>query len=59
MLEGVPRLPVAAMGMGKLGQLSRLLFAQCGSALIYTSLGKPRVDGQLSLEQFRAAQRKI
>ena len=58
MSEGKPRLPIAVMGMGKLGRVSRLLFAQCGSALIYTSLGKPRVDGQLSLEQFRTAQRE-
>jgi 3-dehydroquinate dehydratase-1 len=57
--ERKPTLPLAAMGMGKLGRMSRLLFAQCGSVLIYTSLGKPRVDGQLSLEQFRAAQREI
>ena len=58
MWAGTAGLPIAAMGMGKLGRVSRLLFAQCGSVLIYTSLGKPRVDGQLSLEQFRAAQRK-
>jgi 3-dehydroquinate dehydratase-1 len=57
MSEGTRRMPIAAMGMGKLGRVSRLLFAQCGSVLIYTSLGKPRVDGQLSLEHFRAAQR--
>ena len=58
MADRPPRLLIAAMGTGKLGAVSRLLFAQCGSALIYTSLGKPRVDGQLSLEQFRAAQRE-
>ena len=52
-----PRLRVCAMGMGRLGPVSRLLLAQCGSALIYTSLKEPRVDGQVSFEQFRAALR--
>jgi len=47
-------MPVAAMGIGQFGAVSRLLFARCGSALIYTSLLSPRVDGQLSLQQFRA-----
>ena len=45
---------VAAMGIGQLGGVSRLLLARCGSALIYTSLMAPRVDGQLTLEEFRA-----
>jgi 3-dehydroquinate dehydratase-1 len=46
-------LPIAAMGMGKLGKLSRLLLAQCGSVLIYASIAEPRIEGQLSLAQFR------
>jgi len=33
------RLPVATMGMGPLGAVSRLLCAQCGSALNYGYLG--------------------
>ena len=45
---------VAAMGIGQLGGVSRLLLARCGSALIYTSLLAPRVDGQLTLDEFRA-----
>lgn len=45
--------PIAAMGMGKLGKLSRLLLAQCGSALTYASIAEPRIEGQLSLAQFR------
>ena len=47
-------LPVAAMGMGKLGGVSRLLFARCGAALIYTSLIQSRIHGQLTLEEFCA-----
>lgn len=46
-------LPVTAMGIGRLGAISRLLLAQCGCPLIYTSLGAPRVEGQMSLRQFR------
>ena len=47
-------MPVAAMGMGKLGGVSRLLFARCGAALIYTSLIQSRIHGQLTLEEFCA-----
>lgn len=53
------RLRVCAMGMGRLGPASRLLLAQCGSTFIYTSLKKPRVDGQVSLAQFRTALRQL
>jgi 3-dehydroquinate dehydratase-1 len=47
-------LRVAAMGIGKLGTVSRFLLRQYGSALIYTSFGQPRLEGQFSLQQFRA-----
>jgi len=50
-------LPVSAMGIGRLGAVSRVLFAQCGSAFVYTSLSEPRVEGQMALEEFRAALR--
>ena len=50
-------LPVCAMGIGRLGAVSRVLFAQCGSAFVYTSLSEPRVEGQMALEEFRAALR--
>lgn len=50
-------LPIAAMGIGELGAISRVLLAQLGSALIYTSIGRARIRGQLSLEQWRAAAR--
>jgi 3-dehydroquinate dehydratase-1 len=47
-------LAIAAMGIGKLGSLSRILLSQAGSKLVYTSIHEPLVEGQLSLEHFRA-----
>ena len=48
-------LSVAAMGIGKLGAISRVLLARAGSSLIYGSFGtKTDIEGQLSLEQLRA-----
>jgi 3-dehydroquinate dehydratase-1 len=45
---------VSAMGIGKLGAASRVLLACCGSALVYVSLGRSDIEGQISLEQLRA-----
>src|SRR6266498_1279322 len=45
---------VSAMGMGKLGAASRVLLVCCGSALVYVSLGRSNIEGQISLEQLRA-----
>jgi 3-dehydroquinate dehydratase I len=48
-------LPVCAMGIGKLGAISRVLLARAGSVFVYASIGGGRhVEGQLSLEQVRA-----
>lgn len=47
-------IPVSAMGIGELGVASRLLLACCGSALVYVSLGRSDIQGQMSLEQLRA-----
>lgn len=47
--------PIAAMGMGKLGLASRRQLAKLGSALIYASLGEARIEGQPSLSQLRRA----
>jgi 3-dehydroquinate dehydratase-1 len=47
-------LAVSIMGIGKLGAISRVLFARCGSALIYASLGQNHIEGQISLEELRA-----
>jgi 3-dehydroquinate dehydratase-1 len=47
--------PVSAMGIGKLGAISRVLLARGGSALVYASLAAGSdIEGQLSLEQLRA-----
>ena len=48
-------IPISAMGMGKLGGISRLLLARCGSVLNYASLERPNVEGQLSIEVLRSA----
>jgi 3-dehydroquinate dehydratase-1 len=48
-------LPVSAMGIGKLGTISRVLLARAGSALVYGSVGaETDIEGQLSLKQLRA-----
>jgi 3-dehydroquinate dehydratase-1 len=49
-----PDVAVSAMGIGKLGAASRVLLACCGSALVYVSLGRRDIEGQISLEQLRA-----
>jgi 3-dehydroquinate dehydratase-1 len=47
--------PLAVMGIGKLGAISRVLLARAGSVLIYASVDAASdVEGQLSLEQLRA-----
>lgn len=48
--------PMAVMGMGALGPVSRLLYAQHGSCLVYGYFGAaPTAPGQWSTAQFRAA----
>ena len=46
---------IAAMGIGRLGRISRFEFAKRGSVLNYAHLGIPQTDGQLSLKQLRRA----
>jgi 3-dehydroquinate dehydratase I len=47
-------LAVSAMGVGKLGAISRVLLAHRGSALVYGSVGAASdIEGQMSLEQLR------
>ena len=48
-------LRVSVMGIGKLGAISRLLLARCGSVLNYASLGQANVEGQQSFWMLRAA----
>jgi 3-dehydroquinate dehydratase-1 len=48
-------LAVTAMGIGKLGAISRVLLAYRGSALVYGSVAAASdIEGQMSLEQLRA-----
>ncbi len=53
-LESQAGRPVAMLGMGPLGKLSRLVFALLGSELIYVSLGQPVVTGQWDAASFRS-----
>jgi len=47
--------PISAMGIGKLGAISRILLARAASALVYASLtAAVDIEGQLSLDQLRA-----
>jgi 3-dehydroquinate dehydratase-1 len=47
--------PLAVMGIGQLGAISRVLLARAGSVLIYASVGVASdLEGQLSLEELRA-----
>jgi 3-dehydroquinate dehydratase-1 len=50
-------IPVAAMGLGKLGREARRRLAALGSALNYASLGIANAEGQLSLSQLRRSRR--
>ena len=48
-------LPLAVMGIGKLGAISRVVLARAGSALVYASLSTGSdIEGQLSLEELHA-----
>ena len=48
-------LAVSVTGIGKLGAISRVLLAYCGSALVYASIGRSRVQGQMPIGQLRSA----
>jgi 3-dehydroquinate dehydratase-1 len=48
-------LPVAAMGVGNLGALSRVLLAGCGSCLAYASLAEANIEGQMPVAELRSA----
>ncbi len=51
-------LPVSAMGIGRLGAISRLLLARCGSVLNYAALHRSQVEGQLPIDLLRSALRR-
>lgn len=46
LLQGAARVPLATMGMGPLGKVSRLVLGAAGSRLNYGYLDKPQVSGQ-------------
>ena len=45
-LQGTAKVPLATMGMGPLGKVSRLVLATGGSRLNYGYLDRPQVAGQ-------------
>jgi 3-dehydroquinate dehydratase type I len=51
-LRGVNR-PCCVMATGKFGPISRILFPECGSVLVYAALRRPLYPGQLTLRQMR------
>ena len=51
-------LSVSAMGIGRLGAISRLLLASYGSVLNYGSLRRAQLEGQLPIELLRSALRR-
>jgi 3-dehydroquinate dehydratase I len=46
LLQSTTKVPLATMGMGPLGKVSRLVLAAAGSRLNYGYLDKPQVSGQ-------------
>lgn len=48
-----PGMKISAMGVGRLGRISRFEFARRGSVLNYAHLGSPQAEGQLSITQLR------
>ena len=51
-------LPVSAMGIGRLGAISRLLLARCGSVLNYAALHHSQIEGQTPIDVLRSALRR-
>jgi 3-dehydroquinate dehydratase-1 len=51
--------PVAAMGMGKFGQVSRLALACAGSTLNYGYLDRPNAPGQWEARELKALLRRL
>ena len=50
-------LPISAMGLGTFGRVARLELARRGSALVYASIGRSHVQGQVSIGRLRSALR--
>ena len=47
--------PVSVMGMGRLGSVSRVVLAPCGSIMAYAALAGKQVEGQLSVAELHEA----
>jgi 3-dehydroquinate dehydratase I len=58
-LQEIAVLPMATMGMGTLGRVSRLLLASLGSVLNYGYLDQPTVPGQWPAQRLRAIIREL
>jgi 3-dehydroquinate dehydratase-1 len=59
LLEEPDHPPLSVMGMGVLGRVSRLLFAQLGSVLNYGWLDRPTVPGQWPAARLRELIREL
>ncbi|MEO6872316.1 MAG: type I 3-dehydroquinate dehydratase [Chthoniobacterales bacterium] len=55
--ENFTRLPIAAMGLGKLGGVSRRQLLSLGSALNYAAVGAANAPGQPTLRKLRRTRR--
>ena len=49
--EASPIMPIAAMGIGRLGRESRIELARRGSVLNYGYISRPQAPGQLSVAE--------
>ncbi|MBE2179694.1 MAG: type I 3-dehydroquinate dehydratase [Chthoniobacterales bacterium] len=58
-LQANARRPLATMGMGPLGRVSRLALAAAGSRLNYGYLGSPQVEGQWPAAELAALLGKV
>ena len=59
LLEEPDHPPLSVMGMGRLGRVSRLIFAQLGSVLNYGYLDIPTVPGQWPAARLRELVREL
>ncbi len=59
LLEEPGHPPLSIMGMGKLGRVSRLIFAQLGSVVNYGYLDRPTVPGQWPAARLRELIREL
>lgn len=58
-LQEIAVLPMATMGMGSLGRVSRLLLASLGSVLNYGYLDQPTIPGQWPASRLRTLIREL